>query len=386
MTQRSREEWSRHGVEIAAEVDLSRIADDAVIHPGSRIKGAETSIGPGSVIGAEAPAVVADCRLGRSVELKGGYFCGAVFFDGASMGSGAHVRSGTILEEEAGGAHTVGFKQTVLLPFVTAGSLINFCDALMAGGTSRKNHSEIGSSYVHFNYTPHQDKATPSLIGNVPGGVFLDRQPIFLGGLGGLVGPARIAFGSVIAAGGVCREDIAEENQLHVPAAPRSKTRPYETGTYRGIGRIVRNNLAYIGNIIALREWYRQIRVLFVRDMFDQAVLDGGLQNLELILSERIRRLGQLAEKLPDSVRNLQSRDGAADEMAVQQAFCTAWPQVKAGIEGVVIPPAPEAFTQALNTKENYITSIQSLDPTVRETGRCWLESIVESIEHVRGS
>ena len=386
MTQRSREEWSRQGVEIAGEVDLSRIAGDAVIHSGSRIEGSDTSIGPGCVIGAEAPAVVADCRLGRKVELKGGYFSGSVFFDGANMGSGAHVRDGTILEEEAGGAHTVGFKQTIFLPFVTAGSLINFCDALMAGGTSRKNHSEIGSSYVHFNYTPHQDKATASLVGDVPGGVFLDRQPIFLGGQGGLVGPARIAYGTVIAAGGVCRKDVLEENQLHIPAAPRSSTRSYETGTYRGIERVVRNNLAYIGNIIALREWYRQIRVLFVRDVFDQSVLDGGLQNLDRIYAERIRRLGELADKLTDSVRTLKSSDGAVDEVSVQEAFCTAWPQMKAGIEEAVMPSAPEELVQALNAKENYITSIQSLDPTVREAGKGWLESIVSSIEQTWGN
>jgi UDP-N-acetylglucosamine/UDP-N-acetylgalactosamine diphosphorylase len=97
------------------------------------------------------------------------------------------------LEEEASGAHAVGLKQTIFLPFVTAGSLINFCDALIAGGTSRKDHSEIGSSYIHFNYTPHQDKATPSLIGDVPHGVMLDQPAIFLGGQGGLC-PCGIRF------------------------------------------------------------------------------------------------------------------------------------------------------------------------------------------------
>lgn len=76
------------------------------------------------------------------------------------MGSGAHVRGGTILEEEANGAHTVGLKQTILMPFVTLGSLINFCDVLLAGGTSRTNHSEVGSSYIHFNFTPDGDKTT----------------------------------------------------------------------------------------------------------------------------------------------------------------------------------------------------------------------------------
>ena len=37
------------------------------------------------------------------------------------MGSAAHIRPGTLLEEEAGGAHAVGLKQTIFLPFVTAG-------------------------------------------------------------------------------------------------------------------------------------------------------------------------------------------------------------------------------------------------------------------------
>ena len=88
-------------VEVEDSVDPQRIAPGVVIHAGCRIRGAETSIAPGCVIGAEAPATVEDCQLGRNAALKGGYFSGATFLDGASMGSGAHVRPGTLLEEEA---------------------------------------------------------------------------------------------------------------------------------------------------------------------------------------------------------------------------------------------------------------------------------------------
>ena len=70
------------------------------------------------------------------------------------MGLGAQVREACILEEEASGAHCVGIKQTILLPFVTLGSLINFCDCLMAGGTSRQNHSEVGTPDIHFESSP----------------------------------------------------------------------------------------------------------------------------------------------------------------------------------------------------------------------------------------
>lgn len=178
---------------IDAVVDPERIAPETVIYPFCRIHGAQTSIGPKCVIGAEGPVTIENCQLGAEVKLAGGYFSGATFLDCASMGSGAHVRPGTLLEEHSGGAHAVGLKQTVLFPYVVLGSLINFCVCLMAGGTSRKNHSEVGSSYIHFNFTPHHDKATPSLAGDVPKGVLLDQPPVFLGGQGGLVGPARIA-------------------------------------------------------------------------------------------------------------------------------------------------------------------------------------------------
>lgn len=384
---RTKEDWLKLNVFLGDEVDPLRIADDAMIHPGCRINGTSTSIGPGSEIGAEAPATLTDCQLGRDVKLAGGYFSGAVFFDGANMGSGAHVRAGTILEEEANGAHTVGLKQTILLPFVTLGSLINFCDILMAGGTSRKDHSEVGSSYIHFNFTPHQDKATASLVGDVPHGVLLDQKPIFLGGQGGLIGPARVAYGSVIAAGGVCRKDQLEEDQLHVAAALRSTTRPYEMGVYGKIEKIVKNNLLYIGNILALREWYRNVRsVILCRDEFDKACLEGGLKNLDLVLGERVKRLGDLANKMEYSIEWLKGNGGAPAVIEEQQEFQDAWPEILAGIEAADLAHDELARHRFMAVLESvpcnaaYITVIQSLDLETRKVGQAWLQSIVDRI------
>ena len=165
-------------LDIGEEVNIDRISGENVaIYPGCRIYGEKTVISAGAKIGYEGPVTIDNCRIGPKVELKGGYFSKSVFLEGASMGLGAQVREGCILEEEASGAHCVGLKQTILLPFVTLGSLINFCDCLMAGGTSRQNHSEVGSSYIHFNFTPDGDKTTPSLIGDVPRGVMLKEPP-----------------------------------------------------------------------------------------------------------------------------------------------------------------------------------------------------------------
>lgn len=381
------DEWLKAGVCIGAEVVPTRIAADVIIHPGCRIQGAETSIGSGCIIGAETPANIDNCQLSRNVELRGGYFSGATFFEGANMGSGAHVRAGTILEEEANGAHTVGLKQTILMPFVTLGSLINFCDVLMAGGTSRKDHGEVGSSYIHFNYTPHQDKATASLIGDVSEGVFLDKKPIFLGGQGGLVGPSRIAYGSVIAAGGICRQDVLEENQLHIPAMPAPTMKSYSPA-YRTIDRIVGNNLRYIGNIIALKEWYRMVRQTFMcRDQFDTACYEGGLKNIDRILAERIKHFGRLAQKIGHSSQELaQQPDAPEDLIAAQQLFHNAWETIEFELKQSIWSENTEAKEIFLSAVESipvggaYVEAIQSLEAETRNMGQIWLQSIVDEV------
>jgi UDP-N-acetylglucosamine/UDP-N-acetylgalactosamine diphosphorylase len=371
-----------NGVYIADEVNPDLIAESAVIYPGSRIYGAETSIGPGCKIGAEAPVAIENCQLARGVALKGGYFSGAVFFDGANMGSGAHVRAGTILEEEASGAHTVGLKQTILLPFVTLGSLINFCDILMAGGTSRKDHSEVGSSYIHFNYTPHQDKATASLVGDVPEGIFLKQKPIFLGGQGGLVGPSRIAYGSVIAAGGICRQDVLKGHTLLIPDPPEPGERDYETGVYRNVERIVENCLIYIGNVAALREWYLHVRSRFIRDAFDKAVLEGGIRNLDLVLNERIKRLGDLAGKMDYSISFLAENGGKPEEINAQKKFASDWDTIRASMDDLKFYPAA-FFSDNLSVNHPYIETIQSLSGEQLKIGQAWMQTIVDDYKNI---
>jgi hypothetical protein len=377
-------------VEVDESVNPERIASGVIIHTGCRISGATTSIGPGSELGKEAPATIEDCQLGHGVELKGGFFSGATFLDGAHMGSAAQVRPGTLLEEEAGGAHAVGFKQTLFLSFVTAGSLINFCDALMAGGTSRKNHSEIGSSYIHFNFTPHQDKATPSLIGDVPRGVFLDQPPIFLGGQGGLVGPVRIAYGSVIPAGVICRQDILEEKRLYAAPSQSMETRSFAAGIYRSIYRIVKNNLIYIGNLWALKAWYLEVRIRTMStDLFRQSCHDGALIQIENGLQERIKRFRELAEKMPCSLKNARSEIGAElppEMRAQQQALIDRWPEMEARLKegpgGAIGAANRDILLQEwaqTNTADGQIRAVNDLRPKSRKAGTAWLQEIVNS-------
>lgn len=381
-------------ITIGEEVSLDGIAGNGVvIHAGSKIFGATTVIGEGCEIGFEGPVTIQNCQLGPRVKLKGGYFSGSTFLERATMGSGAHIRSGCLLEEESNGAHTVGLKQTILLPFVTLGSLINFCDCLMAGGTSRKDHSEVGSSYIHFNYTPDQDKATPSLIGDVPRGVMLNQRPIFLGGQGGLVGPVRIGFGTVIAAGTICRKDFPKGNGLLFSRASIKKQQPHYPLLYPGIKRIINNNINYIANIIALRQWYLDVRSLFFESTnFEMALYNGALEKLEMVIDERVRRLGQVAEKMPQSIEvynGVMQEKASQKTIQLRREFFEQWARVEGFLREFSHITGNQAkrdeFLELIRGAirergKDYIAVIKGMDDDGAALGTEWLQGVVAEI------
>jgi len=378
-------------VEIGEDVKIENISSDrVVIHSGCRLFGKSTLIMGQTHIGYESPVTIQDCQLGPRVTLQGGFFKGSVFLGKASAGSGSLVREGCIFEEEANIAHTVGLKQTILFPFVTLGSLINFCDCLMAGGTSRKDHSEVGSAYIHFNFTPNQDKATPSLAGDVPRGVMLDQLPIFLGGQGGLVGPSRLAFGTVIVAGTIFRKDATKPGRMLFEGAGKGGSALFVPGLYRGIKRIVVNNSLYIGNLISLLHWYQNVRALFISDRFPDTLHSAVIEKLHLIIQERIERLDQLIGKMPLSIqkyKDIYKFDADAKIMVQQKELFENQSAVKDCLLSMQKYPGDTALrdrflTQAANTSinndKNYIKTVQSLGPESKQLGSDWLQGIVD--------
>ena len=381
-------------VDIGQEVDPERIsANGVILYTGTKISGAKTLISSDVKLGEEAPVTVADCRLGRGVELKGGFFNASVFLDRANMGSGAQVREGCLLEEEASGNHTVGLKQTILFPFVTLGSLINFCDAFLAGGTSRKNHSEVGSSYVHFNFSHNQDKATASLLGDVPRGVMLREPPIFLGGQGGLVGPARIGFGTVIAAGEVWRKDCPEGGKLLRGERQLLSASAFHPGLYGDIRRRVTNNVHYIANLLALRQWYLHVRRSFSGDPgMGEALCRGAMEILETAMVERLTRFEALADKMEESLElgeRFLPDETRGEILRQQREFRERWPELKVGLtdrreeaagheerDGFLAKLAPVREAQG----DDYIRAIRSLDLDVASLGTLWLHRVVDAV------
>jgi UDP-N-acetylglucosamine/UDP-N-acetylgalactosamine diphosphorylase len=374
-------------IDIGDEVRLDQISPKGVrIYPGCRIYGEKTAISKGCRIGQEAPVTIENCRLGAGVELKGGFFSQSVFLEKANMGMGAHVREGCILEEEANGAHCVGLKQTILFPFVTLGSLINFCDCFMAGGTSRQNHSEVGSSYIHFNFTPDADKTTPSLIGDVPRGVMLNQPPIFLGGQGGIVGPVRLGYGNVVAAGSILRQDYPADHQLIFAPAPPGSVRAYVPAAYPQIRRILENNILYMANLAALGQWYTYIRKPFLEAQeFGPLLYEGLMEQLALAGKERIKRLKTMAEKAAD--RSLTGRK--AETVAAGQAFSehmkTTERLFSTDGSGEETRRRRDVFLDAFwksagNERGNYIEAIRHLPADVSSAGVQWLSGQVEDL------
>jgi UDP-N-acetylglucosamine/UDP-N-acetylgalactosamine diphosphorylase len=375
-------------LDVGEDVNIEQIAaKDVTIYPGCRIYGKKTVISSGCKLGYEAPVTIDACQLGSAVELKGGFFSKSVFLEKANMGMGAHVREGCILEEEANGAHCIGLKQTILFPFVTLGSLINFCDCLMAGGTSRSNHSEVGSSYIHFNFTPDADKTTPSLLGDVPRGVMLNQPPIFLGGQGGIIGPTRLGYGNVVAAGSILRHDYPQDNQLIFEKFSASSVRDYIPSDYPNLTRIVENNIFYLANLVALEAWYAHVRKPFLgAHQFGNLLYAGALEQLSSAKKERLKRLKAMAQKAAASSGKEQREPAARgkkelnDQMDyVMEVFSGETPDT------AQIKKLREAFLDDFEkgkgkNRANYLEAIQSLSAESSSKGVAWLNALVEDL------
>jgi len=338
---------------VAPEIEPDRVCAGAILHPGARLCGARTFIGPGAQVGAEGPATVVNGVLGRDARIDAGYLDSAVLLDGARVGWGAHLRPGTLLEEGASTAHCVGLKHTILLSFVTVGSVVNLCDLLMAGGTSAADHSEVGSGFIHFNFTPwgiRGDKATASLVGDVVQGVFLRQRRIFLGGAGGMVGPRRVGFGAIAGAGQVVRRDV-DAGQLSVQL-PRAVDRTIAPGYLDAAGFRQGRNVEYIAQVVALREWYRQVRRAHATGPA-AIVVDAAIQVLGLCVAERVKRLEAFVRE----------RDVAMPPLQLEPDLA-----------------APDSLLAPVEDGVSHVAWVQGLSDGAVEAGTTWLRAVSDAV------
>ncbi len=247
--------WGPERVYVSEEVRLERISAGAVLM-NATITGATTFIGAGAQVGISGLARIHESLIGPFVVLGAGSYENCVLLHRSKARGFAEFRQGTVLEEEAETGHNVGLKNTVLMVGAVAGSSINFCDVLLAGGSSRSDHSEVGSGVVHFNFDPRGDKFG-SLMGDATGCLLQSRR-IFLGGNSGIVAPVHLEFGSVVAAGAIVRHDVSENQLSWGDSAGLGGE--YDADRYFDLSRKFCTTAKLVGSLHALCAWYRDIR------------------------------------------------------------------------------------------------------------------------------
>jgi UDP-N-acetylglucosamine/UDP-N-acetylgalactosamine diphosphorylase len=221
----------------------------------------------------------------------------------------------------------------------------------------------------------------------------INEPPIFLGGQGGIVGPIRIAYGTVVAAGTVVRKEILKENTILLGYATYSKTMPYHQGLYANIKKIVSLNTIYISNLIALRRWYVDVRSRFMKyGPLERALLEGALEKLDEAIAERLRRLGQVANQMPRSIetwRKLTSTSVANGTVQKKQEFFERWPDMeqvfKDSLHHEGNPSQRDAFLSIVEKATNqrgksYLGVVKGFDKTEAVLGTTWLQGLVNEI------
>ena len=380
------------GIHVAEDVDPARMEAGVTIHGGARISGAKTLLRAGAEIGRSGPCVLRDMVLDREVRLGSGFFEDSVLLARCRLGDNVRVRENCLLEEGCENGFSVDVKHTFLLAHVILGSEINFCDLLMAGGTSRKDHSEVGSGTIHYNFTPFGasgDKATASLIGDVVHGVFYRAPRIFVGGHVSLVGPLRIGYGAVVAAGSRVTRDVPE-GVLTFGDPGGAEDRPaFDFLRYRSIARKVAANVAYIAQLGVLWHWYNHARRIASAGSLGAAVTEAALEKIARGLETRVARMDAFHGYMEESIAR--NRAAGDEKIAVQQeTFRTRWPAAREALlrfkETEGDTAARDAFLEPLaaavsEREDNFPARVRSLDDRAVAHGVQWLESIAHTLD-----
>ncbi|ADV82053.1 hypothetical protein [Terriglobus saanensis] len=262
------------------------------------VRGQTTSVGRGSMIGAYGIASLANVQVGREVQLDAGSFTDCALLDGTKVRGAAEIRRGTVLEEGVEVGHAVGLKNSFFAASVVAGSLINFCDVYVTGGTSRMDHTEIGSGAIHFNFSPKRDKFA-SLFGDASG--LLERsQPVFIGGNAGIVAPQVIAFGSIVPAGTTLRDERNPATEF--------------TGFVRKCFRTIQ----FISTLHTTLAWYRHLRLPFA-DPCEARLYAGAIVQLQTHLEWRIAELQRYVARITAAAALETIRDYGANIVEIAQ-------------------------------------------------------------------
>jgi UDP-N-acetylglucosamine/UDP-N-acetylgalactosamine diphosphorylase len=218
-------------------------------------------------------------------------------------------------------------------------------------------------------------------MGNVFDGVFLNKPPIFLGGQGGMIGPVRIGFGCTSAAGSILRRDELKENRLIFENIHKNLNTTQKTGIYLSINRVLKNNLFYISNLIALKNWYLYVRKKYL----NIKILNFAIETIDLSIKERIKQLEKLSDKVKTGLEILKKEGKNSKLVELKENFCDNTQAVTDTIINFsdnfeLCTKERDNFLQKFeseNNNQNYLDKIHSIDKSVLNSGQLWLKTII---------
>ncbi len=407
---------SLHHVCIGREVSLDNIGAGAVLHPFCKIMGEKTKIypkaqiglrgpvtlensviGTESIVGNQGPVTLVDTVVGSRSVLGSGVSELAVFLgketdiNDFTTGVGFRTRKGSLYEEDSSSAQHTDTKMTILFPWVTLGSNINLCDLMLAGGVGPNlgDFTEIGSGTIHFNFTIRGDKATASLLGNVPEGVFLRKKRLFIGGHNSLLGPLQADFGTLTAAGIRAAGNLKEGLNLG-RGLPLGHT-DYDPRIFSRSKEVIGQQVHYIGQLVALYHWYREVRFQSVQSDSERLELyRAGQKMVVLNILERIAQVERFVKALETSIEILRQQPlPPRHAIEEQQTLLEHWPRLKEHLENYEqhFWEVPSLLSNALKESAtehspDYTKIIHNLSDDSVQVGKSWLDSIVHRCEN----
>lgn len=394
---------------ISKDVKLENLHPGCVIHPFSRISGEKTVIharaevgvngaatvhdsvvGSGSKIAILGPVSLQETTTGPNTILGSGAAESAVLLGKESMandfstGYGFRIRKGSLYEEDASSAQHTDTKMTLLAPWVTLGSNINFCDITVTGGTGPNpgEFSEIGSGTIHFNFTIRGDKATASILGNIPEGVFLKSQRVFIGGNNSLLGPLNCDFGVFTAAG--IRAAGRLKKGLNMGRGLPTGHTDYNPQVFSHTNKIIGKQVEYIGQLCALYHWYIKVRSRLAANEEMRSLYQAGVRVIEMNIKERIKQIQRFVEALDHSIHLLSQApvpvQGIIEE---QKNLQKHWPRLEAHLNDYhnhcwgMPEELAHAIEQVAELDLPYTQKIQAMRENGVSMGTSWLQSIV---------
>ncbi len=372
--------WGPERVYVDENVQLDRIEPGAVIRQAS-LSGPHLSIATGAEIGTSGHAEVNDCQIGTGVQLGSGLYMGATLLEGVKVRGFAEIRPHTLLEEQAEAAHSVALKNTTFTACCVAGSLINFCDIFVSGGTSREDHTEVGSGAIHYNFDPRGDK-WGSLIGEIRG-VLLRSAPVFVGGHCGIVGPVTIGLGAITAAGSTIRRNVPE-GTLYGSAAKDISLPDFDRTASRSMTGRLRTTVQLISTLHALDAWYRFVRIPHARGN-EGRLYDAARRRIGAQIDERIVRLDRAVDSLRAALPRQTNGPAGGGPQGDHVRLVRNWPELRTILHRAGDPGPPparflECYSRSRQEGQSHLASIRGAAP-VADMAENWLNDHVTDIQ-----